>query len=400
MSPSMSPYTAVVDVLAPLERAFAVFANATRFSQWQALAMCAFEQSGPLDQPGSSVRIDHGPGMKRTMTILDADPPHRLRYRQQGMGLDDTNDVRFETIGDGTRVTASTELHVAGGPVGRLLERLGRRSSRGEYQAELDRFSSVVARPTILPQADGSLVTLDSGGGIRVGKILGFDPDAEIVHLAILPGTDRRRAFDLDAALDRQTILRDPRSFRPLDVKMSGLTAKLVPGSPHLRLDGGVGVPHVAMTLDAYSDALPEPTGRSVEVWAEERSELASWKAADGPVLGRAADVEIAPLLTIRVDPTDVDYAVAKMLHADRSGVHLRIYAHRWVVPPDHIDPWALASGTTETMVSGLFALGHIPLSHKAYTTMQPKFDRLAMLGPRELEGYQEWREAQGGYFA
>ncbi|MEX1171665.1 MAG: SRPBCC family protein [Chloroflexota bacterium] len=396
----MSPYTAVVDVPAPLERTFAVFTNATRFSQWQALAVWAFEQSGPLDQPGSSVRIDHGPGMKRTMTILDADPPHRLRYRQQGMGFDDINDVRFETNADGTRVTASTELRVAGGPVGRLLERLGRRSSRGEYQAELDRFSSVVARPTILPPADGSLVTLDSGGGIRVGKILGFDPDDEIVHLAILPGTDRRRAVDLDAALDRQTFLRDPLSFRPLDVKMSGLTAKLVPGSPHLRLDGGVGVPHVAMTVDAYSDALPEPTGRSVEVWAEERSELASWKAAEGPVLGRAADVEITPLLTIRADSADQDYAAAKMLRADRSGVHLCIYADRWVVPPDHIDPWALAFGTTETLASGILALGHIPLSHKAYARMQPKFDRLAMLGSRELEGYQEWREAQGGYFA
>jgi uncharacterized protein YndB with AHSA1/START domain len=396
----MSPYTAVVEVPAPLERTFAVFTNATRFSQWQALALWAFEQSGPLDQPGSSVRIDHGPGMKRTMTILDADPPHRLRYRQQGMGLDDINDVRFEAIGDGTRVTTSTELQVAGGPVGRLLERLGRRSSRGEYQAELDRFASVVARPTSPPPADGSLVTLDSGGGIRVGKVLGFDRDAEIVHLAILPGTDRRRAVDLDAALDRETILRDPLSLRPLDVKMSGLTAKLVTGSPHLRLDGGVGVPHVAMTLDAYSDALPEPTGRSVEVWTDERSEVASWRAAGGPVLGRTADVEITPLLTIRVDPTDMDYAAAKVLRADRSGVHLRIYADRWAVPPDHIDPWALAPGTTDTVASGVLALGHIPLSHKAYASMEPKFDRLAMLGPRELEGYREWQEAQGGYFA
>lgn len=227
-----------------------------------------------------------------------------------------------------------------------------------------------------------------------------FDRDAEIVHLAILPGTDRQRAVDLDAVLDRQTVLRDPLSLRPLDVKRPRLTARLVPGSPHLRLDGGVGVPHVAMTLDAYSDALPEPTGRSVEVWAEERSEVASWRAAEGPVLGRAADVEITPLLTIRVDPTDVDYAAAKMLRADRSGVHLRIYADRWVVPPDHIDPWALAPGTTETVASGVLALGHIPLSHKAYARMQPKFDRLAMLGPTELEGYREWQEAQGGYFA
>ena len=395
----MYAYTAVADAPAPVERTFALFTNATRFSQWQALALWSYDQSGPLSVAGSTVRIDHGPGMKRTVTILDADPPHQLRYRQQGMGFDDTNEVRFESIDGGTRVTISTELRVAGGAVGRFLERLGRRSSQGEYQAELLRFCAVVGRPAVLPPPGGSIVTLDSGGGIRVAKVLDFDRTSEVVHLAVLPGKDRTRDVDVDAALDRQAVPPDPLVIRPLDVRMSGLASKLVRGSPHLRLDGGFGIRHLAMTLDAYGDALPEPTGRSIEIWKEERAELASWQTADAPVMGRTADVSIAPLLTIRADPADHGYAAAKVLNVDRSGVHLCIYADRWEVPPDLIDPWSLSPGTIETAERGILALGHIPLTRKAFASMEPTFDRLVMLGRRELEGYRMWQEAEGGYF-
>jgi hypothetical protein len=67
-----------------------------------------------LSEPGSTVRIDHGPRMVRTMTILEADPPHWLRYRQQGMGLDDTTEVRFAAADGRTRVTMTASLRVAG----------------------------------------------------------------------------------------------------------------------------------------------------------------------------------------------------------------------------------------------------------------------------------------------
>ncbi len=147
----MGEYRAEAIVDAPLERTFEVFIDATRFSQWQAAALGAFEQTGPLTAPGSTVRIDHGPAMKRTMTILESEPPRRLRYRQQGAGLDDTTVVRFEPDGERTHVAMSSELRVAGGPIGMVLERLARSQSRTEYQRELDRFAAVVARRPVEP---------------------------------------------------------------------------------------------------------------------------------------------------------------------------------------------------------------------------------------------------------
>jgi uncharacterized protein YndB with AHSA1/START domain len=184
----MGSYRAEAHVDASVERAFEVFIDTSRFPQWQALAVGVLDQSGPLTVPGASVRIDHGPAMKRTMTILEADPPNRLRYRQLGMGFDDTTTAIFEPDGTGTRVTLSSDLVVAGGPFGRAMELLGGRtgSTQKGYQEEVDRFAAVASRRPVEPAPVGSFVTADCGVGFRVLKILAVDPDA--VHVGLLPG--------------------------------------------------------------------------------------------------------------------------------------------------------------------------------------------------------------------
>jgi uncharacterized protein YndB with AHSA1/START domain len=189
----MSNYRAEARADASVERTFEVFIDASRFSQWQALAVGVLDQTGPLTEPGASVRIDHGPGMKRTMTILEADPPNRLRYRQRGMGFDDTTTAVFEPDGGGTRVTLSSALVVAGGPLGRAMEWLGGRtgSTQKEYQEELDRFAAVASRRPVEPGPVGSFVTADCGVGFRVLKILAVDPDK--VQVGLLPGVAPKR---------------------------------------------------------------------------------------------------------------------------------------------------------------------------------------------------------------
>ncbi len=224
----MGEYRAEAIVDAPVERAFDVFIDATRFSQWQAAALGAFEQTGPLTSPGSTLRIDHGPAMKRTMTILDAEPPHRLRYRQQGVGLDDTTVATFAPEGERTRVTMRSELRVAGGPIGRVLERLARNQSQTEYQRELDRFAGVVARPSVEPGPPGSLVTADCGVGFRVLKILAIDPD--VVQVALLPGVAPKRPVDLEPYLDGERRLDDPLGLRPLPLSVRSAASKIVSG--------------------------------------------------------------------------------------------------------------------------------------------------------------------------
>lgn len=387
----MAGYTASIEVAAPIERAFAVFIDASRFDQWHAVALRAFEQTGPLSRPGSTVRIDHGPGMKRTMTILEADPPHRLLFRQQGMGVEDTTEVTFRSASGGTQVSMTADLHVAGGPIGGLLERLGRGKTRREFQAELERFGAVVERPRPVPHPPGTLVTADCGAGFRVLKVLGADETE--VHVALLPGASPKRPADPAPFLDRESRLDDPLRLRSLNASLRGMASRIVPGQPALRLDGGIGVPHVAMSPDAYGDARPEPVGNPVDIWEHEHAELASWRAAGGPVLGRDVNAGITTLMTVRVDD---GYGAVKLLHADRHGVHVRLYADRWDTPPDDIDPWALRLGTIEDAVVGV---GYMPLSREAFAEWEPSFDRLVMIGPDELDGYRTWLEGGGGYF-
>jgi len=383
-------YQASVRVDVPVERAFQVFSDASRFPQWQAMALRTFDQTGPLDRADSSVRIDHGPKMVRTLTVLEADPPSSLRYRQTGMGFDDITTVTFDGDGDSTTVTMSADLRVAGGPVGRMLERLSRGSTDKEIQAELERFAEVVPRTVAVPDV-GALVTADSGGGFRLLKVLATEED--VIHLALYPGTDRERPTDPRPALERQAPSVDPVEPRRLDPSIRHTASKIVPGSPLLRLDGGAGVPHLAVTRDAYADMRPEVLSETLGVWAIEHREIESWRAADGPVLGRDPGAGLAALLTVKVDGS---YGVIKILRKDGQAVHVRMYADRWETRPYDIDPWSLRLGTVHDPVMGI---GHLPISRAAIAEWDPRFERLVMIGPTELEGYRLWRDAAGGVF-
>jgi uncharacterized protein YndB with AHSA1/START domain len=389
----MGSYRAEAHVDASVERTFEVFIDASRFSQWQALAVGLVDQTGLLTEPGASVRIDHGPGMKRTMTIVEADPPNRLRYRQLGMGFDDTTTAVFEPDGAGTLVTLSSDLVVAGGPFGRALEWLGGRtaSTQKEYQEELDRFAAVASRRPVEPGPLGSIVTADCGVGFRVLKILAVDHD--VVHVGLLPGVSSKRPVDLQPYLDGESRLADPLSLRPLPLSVRASALKIVSGQPMLRLDGGIGVPHLAMTADGFSDARPEPVGEPMEVWESENAEVESWRQAGGPVLGRDIGAGITTLMTVK---TNEGYGAAKLLHADRKAVHVRVYSDRWSIPPDDIDPWSLRLGRIDEPVIGI---GHVPMTYAAFARWEPKFDRLVMLAPSELDGYRAWLEAGGGVF-
>lgn len=385
-------YVATIEVRASPERAFAVLVDPARFPQWQALAVRAFEQSGPLSQVGSSVRIDHGPRMVRRMTILESDPPLRLRYRQEGMGFEDTTEVLIEPAGGSTRITMRLELRVAGGAVGRLLERVSRRQSGRELQAELERFGEVVDRPGPPVRPPGSLLTAESGAGLRIVKVLAQDDDA--IHLALLPGVAPTRDTDPRPFLDADSRLADPIHLQPLQVPVRRLAARIIRGQPVLRLDGGVGVPHIALAPDAFVDALPEPTGLEIVVREDELTEVGSWRAANGPLLGRDVDTGVSPLLTVRLAD---GYGIVKLLNVDRRGVHIRLYADRWSIPPDDVDPWRLALARQS---DGRFGVGHMPMTVAAFSAMDPMFERLAMIGPDELGGYRTWLADGGGYFA
>lgn len=386
----MGRYRAKVEVPVGVERAFALWTDAGRYPQWQAGVLRAFDASGPVDEAGTVFRLDYGPGMKRTVTVLKSDRPRRYRIREEGLRSTNETQIDFEAIGsDRTRIVLTYDLRVGLGPVSAILERLTRGTTERQVHKELERFAVVASRPE--PEiVVGALCTVDCGAGFRVIKVIAVDHDA--IHLAVMPGAAPKRPADPTAFIDAESVLDDPLAFRPLQPSVRRMAKLAITGQPFLALDGGVGIPHFALTRAAFADALPEHVG-ALAVFPEELAEVVSWRSAGGPLFGRDLDVSLAPLVSVLVDGR---YGIAKILRTELRAVHIRLYSDRWDMPPDHLDPWLLRMDQYTATMPGV---GHMPLSRAAFAAMQPRFHRLATLTTSELEGYEMWREAKGGVF-
>lgn len=387
----MGRYRAEVEVPVTVDRAFALWTDAGRYPQWQAGVLRAFDATGPIDEAGTVLRLDYGPGMKRTVTVLESDRPRRYRIREEGLRSTNETQVDFEAIAtDRTRIVLTYDPQVGMGPASGVLERLTRGTTERQVRKELERFAAVATRPEA-EIAAGALYTVDCGAGFRVIKIVAVDRDA--VHLALMPHAAPKRPSDPTEFIDGESMLDDPLALRPLQPSVRRMAKLAVVGQPFLALDGGVGIPHLALTRAALTDALPEQLG-SLAVFREELAEVESWRSARGPLFGRDLDVSLAPLVSVLIDGR---YGIAKVLRAELRAVHIRLYSDRWDMPPDDLDPWSLQIDPYSAPTPGV---GHMPLSRAAFAAMQPRFHRLATLTTSELEGYEMWREAKGGVFS
>lgn len=386
----MGRYRAEVEVPVAVDRAFALWTDAGRYPQWQVGVLRAFDATGPLDEAGTVLRLDYGPGMRRTVTVLESDRPRRYRIREEGLRSTNETQVDFEAIGaDRTRVVLTYDLQVGLGPASGILERLTRSTIERQVGKELERFAAVATRPKA-EVAAGELHTVDCGAGFRVVKIIAVDDDA--VHLALMPKAAPKRPSDPTPFIDAESVLDDPLALRPLQPSVRRIAKLAIVGQPLLALDGGVGIPHLALTCAAFTDALPEQV-RSLAVFPEELAEVESWRSAGGPLFGRDLDVSLAPLVSVVIDGR---YGIAKVLRAELRAVHIRLYSDRWDIPPDDLDPWSLQMDPYSAPTPGV---GHMPLSRAAFAAMQPRLHRLAPPTTQELEGYKMWREAKGGVF-
>lgn len=386
----MSRYQAAIDVPLGIERAFDLWTDAGRFPQWQTGVLRVFEPSGPPRLSGTTMRLEMGPRMTRAATILESEPPVRHVVRQSGLGSTDELTATFETLDPGrTRVSVEVNLAVGLGALGRVMERLTYGQTGKQLRTELDRFAELAARstPALSP---GSIVTVDCGAGFRVAKVI--DVKQGCVHLALMPGVSSQRSSDVEAFLDNESRLLDPLALKPLQMGLKRAASTVVRGQPLLGLDGGVGVPHVALTAGAFADGLPGVAGM-IEVFPDEASEVERWRAANGPVLGEDLDAAITPIVSLKAAD---GYRAAKILHVDRNAVHVRLYSDQWDIPPDHIDPWALRLDRADAPSPGV---GHMPVSHRSFGAWEPAFERLAMVGSSERDGYRYWLDAGGGVF-
>lgn len=385
----MARYELSVDVPLPASAAFRLWTDAGRSPQWQVGVIRVFDVSGSADLAGTTLRLDFGPGMKRTTRVVEANPPQLYVVAEEGLRSRNRTESRFEPTDSGTRITVTYDLEVQLGPISGALERLTRSSTLKTGRIELDRFAALATRPLARPEA-GQLYTVDGYAGFRAVKIIAVDRD--VVHLALMPGVVKQRPDDVAELLDQESRMADPLALRPLDPPLRRTASTGVVGQPLLALDGGHGVPHLAISIGAFTDARPEPAG-ALAIWPDETEEVDGWRSAAGPVMGRDLDTAIVPLVTVK----DGDrYGYAKLLQVERGGVHMRLYADRFDIPPDTINPWALRLDRHDAPT---MSFGHLPMSRATFSGWEPSYDRLVMRSVDELEGYQVWKDAEGGFF-
>ncbi|MDQ3691116.1 MAG: SRPBCC family protein [Chloroflexota bacterium] len=385
----MGRYELSVDVPLPAIDAFRLWTDAGRYPQWQVGVIRVFDMSGPADREGTTLRLDFGPGMKRTTRVVEASPPERYVVAEEGMRSTNRTECRFELTNGGTRITVTYDLEVRLGPMSSALERLTRRNTLKTGRTELDRFAALAMRPLARPEA-GQLYTVDGYAGFRAVKVIAVDGD--VIHLALMPGVVKHRPDDVAELLDQESRTGDPLALRPLDPPLRRTASTVVVGQPLLALDGGHGVPHLAISIGAFTDALPEPAGE-LPIWPDETEEVVGWRSAVGPVMGRDLDTAIVPLVTVKDGER---YGYAKLLHVERSGVHMRLYADRFDIPPDMVNPWALRLDRHDAPT---MSFGHAPMSRATFAGWEPAYDRLVMRPVEDLEGYEMWKDANGGFF-
>ena len=95
----------------------------------------------------------------------------------------------------------------------------------------------------------------------------------------------------------------------------------------------------------------------------------------------------------------DGRYTVLKILKTDAQGVHIRMYSNVFAEPPTKIDETALYLAGMNRKPNEALGMGHAPISKKSFSTWGAKFVQQSSVAELELEGYNMWLEAGGGYF-
>jgi uncharacterized protein YndB with AHSA1/START domain len=395
---------ASISVPVPIERAWEVWVDAARYPQWQGGVLAVHELTGRVGEVGTTYVLDHGPKLKRQVRVVASERPIRHVIEQTGVGVHDQTAATFEPDGEGTLVTLVTYAHM--NAVMRFFSRLDVRGwSQREFQRELDRFADVAMRRPGPARVGGVYLTRAAATRRRL-TVIGVDP--ERIHVRLHPGhlRDNDPGDLVPAAPKPPSDQMDlwpiaPPLRAPVDISTRGL--------PFLVRDGGHGVAHLALSMDAWADADPSDIG-SDEVTDHDLAAVDQWRRRGAPAVGIDADLALAPLCTLRfgVDDNGAEvWGVAKVLRSEILKVHLAIPADRWGERPGRIDTWRHRSLPAQpdeepdpsASPGDRVEIGHVPVDRSAFGKGKPVFAGIATLESAELEGYRIWREAKGGTF-
>lgn len=88
-------------------------------------------------------------------------------------------------------------------------------------------------------------------------------------------------------------------------------------------------------------------------------------------------------------------FGIAKVLKLEPDKVHIRVYKQRFRSRPRSVDPGRLTLGTIHD-TDGIGA-GHVPLHLRTFMRWRPVFLTYTEVKPDELEGYNVWKDCNGG---
>lgn len=88
-------------------------------------------------------------------------------------------------------------------------------------------------------------------------------------------------------------------------------------------------------------------------------------------------------------------YRVVKVLVADGSAVHVRLYKNVYSLRPSKIEESELSLGSV--FDGGSFGIGHLPLAIEEFRDWSPVLIMRSSVSKDELEGYETWKGSGGG---
>jgi hypothetical protein len=92
-------------------------------------------------------------------------------------------------------------------------------------------------------------------------------------------------------------------------------------------------------------------------------------------------------------------YSVLKILKLDESGVHIRLYSNQFPDRPSDVDTDTLYMAGMDRSEGQSLGMGHAPISRTSFSSWDAKYIKTVPVTQDELEGYEMWLEAGGGYF-
>lgn len=99
------------------------------------------------------------------------------------------------------------------------------------------------------------------------------------------------------------------------------------------------------------------------------------------------------------VKEEDGTYGVIKILKMDNHGVHVRQYSNQFLEHPNSVDSAALYMAGIHRKPDEKLGLGHTPISNESFAGWQIRLIQVEQTTDEELEGYEYWKEEDGGYF-